>query len=178
MSSDMTEKKMTKLKHAEERVEELPEIVTLYFQRADNPKKTVAIKTTINDLMDRVVFQAAKKLGIRSSRIGLTGGGEPINFAGKRVIDVLREHNIVSFQISSADMLGAPPMSEEFWEEEEELEEKRARRKSKGITTPPTGAGLLRFYEEEELGIKVGPKAVIALALFFVMLIISAWVFF
>ncbi|MHA1615947.1 MAG: preprotein translocase subunit Sec61beta [Candidatus Njordarchaeales archaeon] len=70
-------------------------------------------------------------------------------------------------------------MSEDYWEyEEEELEEKRARRKSRRLTTPPTGAGLLRFYEEEEMGIKVGPRAVTAISLLFILLVISAWIIF
>ncbi|MHA1615948.1 MAG: hypothetical protein ACTSX9_01395 [Candidatus Njordarchaeales archaeon] len=99
------DKKIAELKQTEEH-EELPEIVTLYFQRADNLRKTIAIRTTINDSMERVVLEAAEKLGIKSGRIGLTGGGEPIYFAGKKVGDILREYNIVSFQISSADMLG------------------------------------------------------------------------
>ena len=85
---------------------EIPEVVVLYFQRADSLKKTVTVKTTLNDLMERVVTIAAQKLGIRSGRIGLTGGGEPISFVGKKVGDILREYNTVSFQISSADMLG------------------------------------------------------------------------
>ena len=85
---------------------EVPEIVTLYFQRADNLKKVVTIKTTVKDQMERVVVLAAQRLGISRGRIGVTGGGEPINFVGKTVGDILREYNTVSFQISSADMLG------------------------------------------------------------------------
>ena len=62
------------------------------------------------------------------------------------------------------------------WEyEEEEAAEKRARRKSKGLTTPPTGAGLLRFYEEEEMGVKIGPAAVTILSIFFILIIVVAW---
>ncbi len=85
---------------------EIPEVVVLYFQRADNLKKTVSIRTTTNDTMERVVALAAEKLGIRSGRIGLTGGGVPIAFIDKTVGEVLREYNTVSFHISSADMLG------------------------------------------------------------------------
>ncbi|MGQ4892529.1 MAG: hypothetical protein ACP6IP_08585 [Candidatus Njordarchaeia archaeon] len=100
----------TKAKIVEEKIEEketyVPEIVTLYFQRADNLKKMISIKTTMEDLMDRVVERAAKLLNIRGGRIGVTGAGEPIAFVGKKVGDILREYNTVSFQISSADMLG------------------------------------------------------------------------
>ncbi len=89
----------------EEKVE-VPEIVSLHFQRADNLKKVVTIKTTLEDSMERVVKKAAKLLNIRGGRIGITGGGEPIAFVGKTVGEVLREYNTVSFQISSSDMLG------------------------------------------------------------------------
>ena len=85
---------------------EVPEVVTLYFQRADNLKKVISIKTTMEDSMERVIEKAAKLLNIRGGRIGVTGAGEPIAFVGKKVGDVLREYNTVSFQISSADMLG------------------------------------------------------------------------
>ncbi len=60
------------------------------------------------------------------------------------------------------------------WEEEEE-EEKKVKPKEKGIRTPPTGAGLLRFYEEEMAGIKLGPKGVTLIALFFVIVVTLAW---
>ncbi len=89
-----------------EKYVDVPDVIVLYFQRADNPKRIVSIKTTPNDLMERVVTIAAHKLGIKSGRIGVTGGGEPISLIGKTVGDILREYNTVSFQISSADMLG------------------------------------------------------------------------
>ncbi len=107
MVLDLNEKKtITVEKSKEEEVVELPEVVVLYFQRADNLKKTVSIRTTTNDAMERVVMVAAEKLGIGSGRIGLTGGGVPIAFVGKTVGQVLKEYNTVSFHISSADMLG------------------------------------------------------------------------
>ena len=61
------------------------------------------------------------------------------------------------------------------WEEEEE-EERKVKPKEKGIRTPPTGAGLLRFYEEETAGIKIGPVAVILMATLFVTIVTLAWV--
>ncbi|MGQ4892527.1 MAG: preprotein translocase subunit Sec61beta [Candidatus Njordarchaeia archaeon] len=60
-------------------------------------------------------------------------------------------------------------------DEEEEYTGKRKPRE-KGIRTPPTGAGLLRFYDEEEGGlVKVGPGAVIILSTLFVLIVILAW---
>jgi len=59
-------------------------------------------------------------------------------------------------------------------EEEEEGREKRG--KEKGLRTPPTGAGLIRFYDEELSGIKVGPRAVVIIM--FVMSVLFAWIFF
>jgi preprotein translocase subunit Sec61beta len=41
-------------------------------------------------------------------------------------------------------------------------ERKMAREKT---TLPPTGAGLMRFFDEDTKAIKVGPKGVIALTL-------------
>ncbi|WP_297418110.1 preprotein translocase subunit Sec61beta [Thermococcus sp.] len=35
-------------------------------------------------------------------------------------------------------------------------------------TLPPTGAGLMRFFDEDTRAIKVGPKGVIAMALILV----------
>ncbi len=83
-----------------------PSLVVLYFQRADNPNKTVAIKTTLEDYMERVISVAIKKLGLRSQSIGLLGEGEPIDFIGKTVGEVIKRYNTVTFQLSSADMLG------------------------------------------------------------------------
>ena len=102
----MDEEKQVKIIKEKEEEIEVPEIVELYFQRADNLKRVVTIKTTMNDLMERVVEKAAKLLNIKGGRIGLTGGGEPISFVGKTVGQILREYNIVSFQLSSSDMLG------------------------------------------------------------------------
>jgi len=61
-------------------------------------------------------------------------------------------------------------------EEEEEGREKRG--KEKGLRTPPTGAGLIRFYDEELSGIKVGPRAVVIISVMFVMSVLFAWIFF
>ncbi len=61
------------------------------------------------------------------------------------------------------------------YDEDDEYSERR-RPKEKGIRTPPTGAGLLRFYDEEEGGlIKIGPGAVIIMSSLFVLIVILAW---
>lgn len=61
------------------------------------------------------------------------------------------------------------------YDEDEEISSKR-RPKDRGIRTPPTGAGLLRFYDEEEGGlIKIGPSAVIIMSTLFVLVVILAW---
>jgi len=62
------------------------------------------------------------------------------------------------------------------WEEEEE-EERKAKPKEKGIRTPPTGAGLLRFYEEETGGVQVGPVGVVLITIMFISIITIAWIF-
>ena len=61
------------------------------------------------------------------------------------------------------------------YEDDEEVSSRR-RPKDRGIRTPPTGAGLLRFYDEEEGGlIKIGPGAVIIMSTLFVLIVILAW---
>jgi len=40
---------------------------------------------------------------------------------------------------------------------------------------PVTGAGLIRFFQDETRGIKVGPVAVILLSLFLIILVGIAW---
>lgn len=46
---------------------------------------------------------------------------------------------------------------------------RRSRRKS-GTPGPPTSAGLLRFFEEESLGIKIKPRTLIALTVAFIVI--------
>ena len=40
---------------------------------------------------------------------------------------------------------------------------------------PVAGAGLIRFFQDETRGIKVGPVAVILLSLFLIILVGIAW---
>ena len=62
-----------------------------------------------------------------------------------------------------------------FDDEEEEYTGKK-RPKERGIRTPPTGAGLLRFYDEEEGGlVKIGPSGVVIITFIFVLTVILAW---
>jgi len=50
---------------------------------------------------------------------------------------------------------------------------KRRERRRRGSAPPPaTGAGLLRFFEEESLGIKIKPKILIILTIAFIILCI------
>jgi len=63
------------------------------------------------------------------------------------------------------------------WEEEEGEEERKPKPKERGIRTPPTGAGLLRFYEEETAGVKIGPIGVVLITILFISIITLAWVF-
>jgi len=58
--------------------------------------------------------------------------------------------------------------------DDEEEEERRP--KERGIRTPPTGAGLLRFYEEEEGGfVKITPGWVVGITIVFLLTVILAW---
>lgn len=49
-------------------------------------------------------------------------------------------------------------------------EKKRGKRKAGG---PPTAAGLIRFYEEMDVGVKIKPHYVIIIALLFTAIIIA-----
>ncbi len=56
------------------------------------------------------------------------------------------------------------------------LEEKKKKRRERGIRTPPTGAGLLRFYEEESGPFAISPVSVVLIATIFVATIIILWI--
>jgi len=85
---------------------ELPEIVELYFERADRPGKGITIRTTTSELFENVVREAARKLHFRNTRVGVLGGSTPLSFVGKTVGDVIKEVSSVTFQVASAEMLG------------------------------------------------------------------------
>ncbi len=50
-----------------------------------------------------------------------------------------------------------------------EEKEKRGKKKAGG---PPTAAGLIRFYEEMDIGVKIKPHYIIIIALLFTAIII------
>jgi len=58
------------------------------------------------------------------------------------------------------------------------MSSKRAKRRQKEAPMPATGAGLLRFFEEETAGIKIKPEIVLILTVAFVAICIIAQVFF
>lgn len=145
-------------------------IITLFFQRTDDLDKDVLIRTTSEERMELVVKRAAKKLDLTNSKIGVLVEGQPISFTEQTVGDVIETYDAVSYQISSADMLGS-------WQEREEEEEGEKRRKSDEVSTPPTGAGLLRFYDQETGGPKIGGRGVMILAALFLGSVLAAWFF-
>jgi len=55
---------------------------------------------------------------------------------------------------------------------------KRAKRRRKEAPMPATGAGLLRFFEEETLGMRIKPEIVLILTVFFIAACIIAQLFF
>ncbi len=85
---------------------ELPDVVELYFERADKPGRGITIRVPITELFENVVKEAARKLNFRNTRVGVLGGSSPVSFIGKSVGDVIKETSSISFQIASAEMLG------------------------------------------------------------------------
>lgn len=156
-----------KLKKAQE--EEKNDIISLFFQRTDKLDENISLKTTLQERMELVVKRAARELGITNSKIGVLMEGQPISFRNKTVKDVIKKHDAVSYQISSADMLGA-------WQGRERVEEEEGKqRESDELSTPPTGAGLMRFYEEETGGPPIGGKGVMILAMLLLGSVLGAW---
>ncbi len=51
---------------------------------------------------------------------------------------------------------------------------KRARRRGADGPMPMGGAGLIRFFQDESTGIKVGPIATILLSVFLIVMVILA----
>ncbi|MFX0100794.1 MAG: SEC61-beta family protein [Candidatus Hodarchaeota archaeon] len=52
---------------------------------------------------------------------------------------------------------------------------RRARRRSSSGSMPSGGAGLIRFYQDESSGVKVGPVATVLLATALLVVVIWAW---
>lgn len=144
-------------------------VVTVFFQRTDALDKDVSLRTTFDESMDLVVKRAAKELGLSDSKIGVLIEGQPVSFTGKTVGEIIKHYDAVSYQISSADMLGS-------WREREpEEEETTSKSTSDELSTPPTGAGLMRFYDQETGGPKIGGKGVMILATLFLGGVLGAW---
>lgn len=59
-----------------------------------------------------------------------------------------------------------------------EEDEKKKKKRRDRLSTPPTGAGLLVFYEEEPEGVKVGPKFVFIAAFLLIFGVIAMWYIF
>lgn len=106
MASKSIEQKQVAVQAEKKEFVELPEIVELYFERADKPGKGITIRTTTAELFENVVREAARKLNFRNTRVGVLGGATPLSFVGKTVGDIIKELSTVSFQIASAEMLG------------------------------------------------------------------------
>lgn len=54
------------------------------------------------------------------------------------------------------------------------MSSKRAKRRRREAPMPATGAGLLRFFEEETLGVRIKPEAVLVLAVVLIAVCIIA----
>lgn len=52
---------------------------------------------------------------------------------------------------------------------------KKKKKKKEGVSTPPMGAGLLIFYDEETPGIKVGPTFVFLLTFGIIFTVLILW---
>jgi preprotein translocase subunit Sec61beta len=48
----------------------------------------------------------------------------------------------------------------------------RSKKESAGGALPPTGAGLIRYFDEDTQGIKMGPKAVVIGSVGFIVLFV------
>lgn len=51
---------------------------------------------------------------------------------------------------------------------------RKTKKKKDKSPMPATGAGLMRFYEEDSPGIRVGPRTVVLLGIFLVITVILA----
>lgn len=58
------------------------------------------------------------------------------------------------------------------------MSSRRAKRRRREAPMPSTGAGLLRFFEEETLGMKIKPEIVLILAISLIALCILAQLYY
>ncbi|MFX0032199.1 MAG: preprotein translocase subunit Sec61beta [Candidatus Hodarchaeota archaeon] len=52
---------------------------------------------------------------------------------------------------------------------------RRRKRRSGSAPMPMGGAGLMRFFEDSSIGIKVGPIATVIFAIALVLIVVLAW---
>ncbi|MBS7648961.1 MAG: preprotein translocase subunit Sec61beta [Candidatus Bathyarchaeia archaeon] len=52
------------------------------------------------------------------------------------------------------------------------MSSRREKRRQRTAPAPATGAGLLRFFEEESLGVKIRPRTLIVLTVAFIIICI------
>lgn len=52
---------------------------------------------------------------------------------------------------------------------------RRKKRRSGNAPMPLAGAGLMRFFEDSSIGIKVGPVATVIFALTLILVVVFAW---
>jgi len=60
----------------------------------------------------------------------------------------------------------------------EKSSSKKKKKKRDTLSTPPMGAGLLIFYDEETPGIKVGPKFVFIVTFLLIFGVLAMWYLF
>jgi len=53
---------------------------------------------------------------------------------------------------------------------------RRKKRRSKGSPMPMSGAGLMRFFEDSSIGIKIGPISAVVFSLLLIVIVILAHV--
>ena len=58
------------------------------------------------------------------------------------------------------------------------MSSRRAKKRRKDAPMPATGAGLLRFFEEETLGVKIKPEIVLILTVSLIIICIIVQLFF
>jgi preprotein translocase subunit Sec61beta len=55
------------------------------------------------------------------------------------------------------------------------VQSRRKKRRSGNAPMPLAGAGLMRFFEDSSIGIKVGPIATVIFAMALILIVVFAW---
>lgn len=55
------------------------------------------------------------------------------------------------------------------------VQSRRKKRRSGSAPMPLAGAGLMRFFEDSSIGIKVGPVATVVFAVALILVVVFAW---